>query len=248
MTSVRAEVFGVLKTLGIEEARDQSALEDDLALDSQGIVDLTCELEARLGIRIPDDAIRRSDTVEQVLGLAQRLHDEAGGANGQAAASSQITTDSEGGLVEQISIAAPVNVVYKCLHDVADWPRRLPHVDAIDIIYDDGRYQEFYMGVKDVARVRSIRKCEADEIVFFQPEPPAFFTRHSGGWKFEAKGPAEMMLTASHRWTLSDKAAVKFPPSEGLTTEQQVENMMRSHALSVMSTWKQLIEAGGAGD
>ena len=79
-------------------------------------------------------------------------------------------------------IRCPKKDVHNALFNLSPWPNVLPHVNNIEILYDDGTFQEFLMDVKgengDLIKVRSIRKCLEDTIDFFQPTPPIFLKHH----------------------------------------------------------------------
>jgi aromatase len=76
-------------------------------------------------------------------------------------------------------------VAYRLLADLRGWPWLLPHCDAIEVFYDDGRYQEFCMQVRVADRtekIRSMRILGDDCIDYFQPEPPPALEEHRGRW------------------------------------------------------------------
>jgi hypothetical protein len=75
---------------------------------------------------------------------------------------------------------------------VDKWKELPPHVEDIEVLYDDGVFQEFWMTVRavdtGVIKVRSVRKCEEERIRFFQPAPPAFLKEHRGEWTWKPSG------------------------------------------------------------
>jgi aromatase len=147
-------------------------------------------------------------------------------------------------LSEELVIDRPVDVVYGALHKLADWPKHLPHVPAVDILYDDGTYQEFRMEVISEGgkriRVRSIRKCNGgDRIEFFQPQPPVFLRHHAGFWTFKDQGQRTLVGT-KHYWTVEETAASEqFPTNTG----EHVKGLLAEHARFALSTWKKVLEA-----
>lgn len=153
---------------------------------------------------------------------------------------------NQGSLTEEMTIAAPMETVYRHLQAVQQWPRLLPHVEAIDVIYDDGIYQEFYMTVRsdDGTRnkVRSVRKCGPAEITFFQVDPPKFLDRHSGGWKFAETAGEQCVVTTYHQWALNDHAKTVYPPVNGRSAYEQIEKLLRDHARFALTCWKQILE------
>ncbi len=136
---------------------------------------------------------------------------------------------------------------YEAIWDVEPWPTRLPHVTRIELLYNDGHYQEFIMDVSgqngDVLKVRSVRRRLDNEIDFFQPEPPRFLRHHAGRWVFKALARDKCKVTVYHFWTLSSAAREMFPASEHDSTEQQVEKLLRDHSKLALSTWKNILEA-----
>ena len=229
---IKHHVIAVFEALDIQGVHEDALLERDLGMDSQEIVSLTAELQERFRIPLEDGVITRKMTVAEVIDLVQRLVDATNAPTNLSQPGPSVAS-SEGSLIEEVMIDAPVEVIYHRLHHVQDWPLLLPHVQAINMVYDDGRYQEFFMNVQGVdgntVKVRSIRKCEKDEITFFQPEPPKFLAKHSGGWRFKADGMGHCIVTTYHCWSLSDQAGAIFPATN-TSTASQVEQLLREHA------------------
>ncbi len=149
---------------------------------------------------------------------------------------------------ETLIIHRPRKEVYLALHNMKCWPEYLPHVKNIDVIYDDGKYQEFLMEVLseqgDLLKVRSIRKCIQESLIlFFQPIPPEFLQHHTGGWKLIELDHSNCEVITYHKWNLRDDIAKKkFPSSTGISTQQQVKNLLRNHAKLALETWKNVLE------
>ncbi len=243
--AIKDEVVAVFGALHINTVHGPDTLDEGLGMDSQELVSLVCELERHFGVPVSEEEIRPNMTVSDVETLMSgKVASRAPDASAAAA--------REGSLTEQIVVNAPVGEVYQALLQVQDWPAQLPHVERIDVIYDDGRFQEFYMTVRSAdghtIRVRSIRRCREGEILFFQPQPPAYLARHSGGWKFESKGLRQCVVTTYHEWTLNDTAADVFPATGSQTIAEQVERVLRDHARLALSSWKSIIEARGSHD
>lgn len=152
----------------------------------------------------------------------------------------------QGAFEEEIIINAPKDDVYRHLHAVHLWPRLLPHVEAIDVIYDDGAYQEFYMSVRGTdggsTRVRSVRRCEEGSISFFQVSPPIFLESHCGGWTFRETLDRQCVLSTYHRWKVNDHAPAVYPATRELSSDQQVEMLLRGHAQFALASWKEILE------
>ena len=247
MLSVRDKIVQAFQAIHIHDVREDCRLGDELGMDSQELVSLTCELEQRFAITIPDEHIQRSTTVAQLVDVVGR---QLAPAVGDGTANTEAFTGAplQGSLSEELVINAPLGIVYGCLHDVREWPRLLPHVEAIEVIYDDNRYQEFYMTVCTAdggqVRVRSIRKCSEAEITFFQPDPPKFLSRHSGAWTFTEGSWNRCLVRTRHEWKLNDEARRLYPPKDGLSPAARVESLLREHARLALTSWKSIIEEG----
>ncbi|MGH3936352.1 MAG: SRPBCC family protein [Pseudonocardiaceae bacterium] len=151
---------------------------------------------------------------------------------------------------ETVVIARDAEAVRRALHDVAEWPRWLPHVLELDVRYDDGQYQEFFMTVDSegrTLRVRSIRNCRRDLIEFFQPEPPAFLRHHAGCWRIrplnlDAAGQDRTEVSATHVWNLEpDRAAELYPATAQRSTAQRVTDVLAGHSRLALDTWQRVL-------
>jgi aromatase len=155
------------------------------------------------------------------------------------------------GFQEKLIINQPINIVYKALHKAEEWPKHLPHVVDIKMLYDDGEFQEFLMSVRstdnNMINVRSIRRCNnSDFISYFQPTPPDFLKNHMGSWKLTSIDDSTTEVVATHKWNVNTlQAKVKFPLHKG-AVEQQVETVLREHAKFALDCWKQILEREAA--
>lgn len=133
-------------------------------------------------------------------------------------------------------------VVYAALHRVAEWPKYLAHVLSIDVLYDDGQYQEFLMSVDsrgDLIKVRSVRNCKLDLIEFFQPVPPVFLVNHGGYWQFYSTGADSCEVRVTHMWNIKTAVAEQqFPATAEQTTEQQVAELLAEHSRLALQRWQ----------
>jgi len=82
-----------------------------------------------------------------------------------------------------VVIERPTEVVYQAMVDMEDWPQLLPHIKAVNVLYNERRYQEFTMTVDSGTEagdltVRSVRLCDQLnlQIDLFQAEPPPFLS------------------------------------------------------------------------
>lgn len=151
--------------------------------------------------------------------------------------------------VESAVWAADAATAYQVVFDVADWPNQLPHVQCIDVLYNDGQYQEFLMTVRSDTSgspltVRSVRNCRAGIIEFFQPEPPPFLAHHGGIWRFRQLPTGDTDVEVAHVWNLEPEvAADTFPASASCTTEAQVSAMLAGHSRLTLSSWQRVLWA-----
>lgn len=135
--------------------------------------------------------------------------------------------------------------VYQALFELENWPKLLPHVQTLNVLYDDGRYQEFTMTVTSetdtgTLKVRSVRLCDRInlQIKFFQPEPPAFLQHHAGGWKFIQLGENRCEVLTFHSWNLNHEAAARIFQKY----EERVSNLLLGHAKFALENWKRILE------
>jgi hypothetical protein len=169
----------------------------------------------------------------------------------QARAAHPISIDTSpaftGRCVERAVFGCDVDTAYGALFRVADWPDRLPHVNAIEVLYDDGQYQEFWMTVQsdtggEPLRVRSVRNCTVEQIEFFQPTPPAFLRHHGGIWRFRRIGERRTEVEVTHVWNLNlDVAAATFAPAPGRSTQDQVCELLAGHSRLTLSGWQRAL-------
>jgi len=237
-------VKSILGTFGInaQAVSEEARLDQDLGMDSREVIELCCALEEVTGVRLPDRAINRGATVREVLALLAGPADpppvEVGLFEGMEAAfahsfrlSAEMTCDAA--------------VAYQALWEAQHWPRHLPHVRRIEVVYDDGRFQEFLMEVESergLLRVRSVRQgSPSTGIRFFQPQPPAFLKHHAGGWLLRPLGPGRCALTALHCWNLPGATAHDAAESD------RVRALLTDHARVAVETWKRALEGKGQG-
>lgn len=162
-----------------------------------------------------------------------------------AAVSIDTSTAFAHSCTETAVFPVPVDRAYRALFDLTQWERLLPHILRLDVLYDDGQYQEFLMTVKaekdgSPLSVRSVRNCTLGVIEFFQPEPPAFLRHHGGIWRFRPDGD-QTEVTITHVWNLNPQAAEFFPADAEGSTEQKVESTLAGHSRITLQTWQGLL-------
>jgi hypothetical protein len=111
---------------------------------------------------------------------------------------------------EHILIDAPLAHVYDVFAGLSHWQAALPDVLNIEVLYDDGRHQEFLMTVErpnGPETIRGIRYLDKpDCIELFQPVPPPGFRRMCGGWHFSQAG-ASTKVRATRTFDLVNPGA-----------------------------------------
>ena len=102
---------------------------------------------------------------------------------------------------DSVAIAAPPDAVYDFLHGAAQWPRRIPHVDRLELTeHADVQHMDMDTRTADgsVHTTRSVRIClPPDRIVYKQVVTPALMTAHTGCWRLTAR-PEGTLATSRH--------------------------------------------------
>jgi ribosome-associated toxin RatA of RatAB toxin-antitoxin module len=119
--------------------------------------------------------------------------------------------------------------VYDTFRSLGAWQEILPDVSAVDVLYDDGRHQEFMMTVSKAAgpqTVRGIRFCTRDErIEIFQPQPPPGFSRMCGLWEFEALESGTTRVTATREFDLLPEVGPSYEQARSTLSQALSENL-----------------------
>ncbi|MBZ4417202.1 SRPBCC family protein [Myxococcus sp. RHSTA-1-4] len=138
-------------------------------------------------------------------------------------------------LEESIRIQGDVRRVYGAFADLAGWKAILPDVLDVQVLYDDGRHQEFLMTVSRPAgpeTVRGIRFCEPPHrIALFQPQPPPGFQRMVGVWTFDEEPGATRVK--AERW---------FEPSDPATSREALASRLRGHLKANLELFRKTLE------
>ncbi len=211
--------------------------EQEIGLDSQEIIEFTCMVEKNLDVKLPGICFTKNSTIGDVINRVQ---------NSQA--SKYLKPSFEGKIEANLEISCTPEEAYRAIYEMHKWPEKLPHVKRIEILYNDGVYQEFLMDVEssnsEMIQVRSIRRCVPDEgIVFFQPTPPKFLKHHCGGWSFQ-KLATGCCVKTWHQWNLEpQKAKELFPTKDNISTNDRISSLLLTHAELALSTWKERLEA-----
>lgn len=238
-----SKVIAVMDTLEIdtEGLTPESRLGPDAGMDSQEIVELRGLLNQEYGLRLPAGCMKKASTLADVAKLMQE----------QAAAARPPAPEKEGfaySCETRQVISRDVPTVYEALFRMERWDKLLPHVKAIEVLYDDGTYQEFRMTVASPSgtlAVRSVRRCEADKAIdFFQPEPPAYLKHHAGGWRLTPVEGGGCEVRAFHYWNLHEEVAARTFQQAGQDYREQIRNVLLGHARFALECWKNILETG----
>ncbi len=236
-----SDLIDILEEFGIETQQLvlTSTLGADAGMDSQEIVELRDTLNRQFAIALPERSLKKASTLENVLNLVRESQ--------RAKATSP---DFAGRCETSLIIGRSVEVVYDALFDLSKWTRHLQHVEGVEVLYDDGTYQEFTMDVRSPAgliHVRSIRRCELNQsIEFFQPMPPPFLKHHSGGWRFDRLGADRCLLSTYHKWNVEREAAAEKFGSSGKDVNTCIEALLLEHAKLALESWQRALEAKAA--
>ena len=148
-----------------------------------------------------------------------------------------------------VIIERSTEVVYQAMVDMENWPKLLPHIKAVNVLYNDGRYQEFTMTVDSETEagdltVRSVRLCDQLnlQIDLFQAEPPPFLKHHAGGWKFIPLNATKCEVVLFHTWNLNHKVAERIFQKPGKNYQEVLSGLMEDHVKDVMENWKRVLD------
>ncbi|MFG2991740.1 SRPBCC family protein [Streptomyces sp. NPDC048257] len=120
---------------------------------------------------------------------------------------------------DSIHLDGPAELVYDFLHRIQDWPQRLPHVEAADVIEDTPGVQ---LATLDTCatpdgrtrHTRAARLCfpAAARIVFKELAPPDPIAAHTGEWSLTPDGHGVRAVCAQ-QVMLREPAAHHLPGS-----------------------------------
>lgn len=154
-----------------------------------------------------------------------------------------------------IEIGAPLERVLRDFWELADWPSIAPHVQAIDMHYEDGSVQVLTMHVATGQRqdsFQSVRIRQPEAIFFFQPHPPPALRLHYGWWRLSAAGEATR-VTSEHWVEIDPEPAARFLEAVGTWREggepvaTALCGILHHNSLQTMLALKARLEAGNGG-
>jgi|SRR6185295_644125 len=155
-----------------------------------------------------------------------------------------------------IEIGAPPERVLREFWELADWPSVAPHVQGIDMHYEDDRIQVLTMRVATGLRqdsFKSVRIRQAEDIFFFQPDPPPALRRHHGWWRLSPLEGAATRVTSEHWVEIDPEPAALFLEGVGIRTaegepiEAALRAILHRNSLQTMLALKARLEADNGG-
>jgi hypothetical protein len=154
-----------------------------------------------------------------------------------------------------IEIGASLGRVLSDFWSLADWPSIAPHVQAIDMHYEDGAVQVLTMHVATGQRqdsFKSVRILQPESIFFFQPHPPPALRRHYGWWRLSPAGEATR-VTSEHWIEVDPEPAARFLEAvgsqreDGEPVEAALRRILHHNSLQTMLALKTRLEEGNGG-
>lgn len=129
----------------------------------------------------------------------------------RAADQDELSLDFEDSEVIKGSVDAVYDFIYAC----REWPRRLPHVQRIELTEDEPGLQFMEMDTRSpdgpVHTTASGRVClPGDRIVYKQTRLPAVMSTHNGEWVFRETGAGAVHVTSRHTVVIDPKAAAQM--------------------------------------
>jgi acyl carrier protein len=211
----------------IEELKLEQVLGDELEMDSQEIVELTCEIEEQHNLSLKDGEITRNSTIQEVLDLI-----------------AQKKSPFDYRRTDTVILPTTASNFSDALWKLEHWEELLPHIKKIEVLYDDGANQEFYMTVDtdgNPVKVRSIRRLRENVIEFFQPVPPKYLKHHGGCWILKQLENGMTKGTLVHNWNISEEGAKEFFPNVPLEQlPKAIEDKLFEHAQASLRLWKNI--------
>jgi aromatase len=136
-------------------------------------------------------------------------------------------------------VPRPIALVYAALWDIKNWPTLLPHCKAIDLLYNDGIYQEFIMQITTPEYSESMRSIRYTphkrKICYFQPKPPPALSMHRGEWLLEPLGNSTR-ITSCHEISLNPEGIKKHWPDIPLADAlERVKTNIKKNSLKTIT-------------
>ncbi|MCO6008429.1 aromatase/cyclase [Actinoallomurus purpureus] len=151
---------------------------------------------------------------------------------------------------DSIHIDAAPEAVYGFLHDAGEWPKRLPHVAAMEFDETPDGVQTMAMRTRakdgSTHLTESVRVCfPAQRIVYKQVVTPALIAAHTGEWVLE-KVDAGVLVRSRHTVTLNEKALDSVPGTAATpaTTREVVRDAIGGNSRATLALAKEFAETG----
>ncbi|WP_405593611.1 aromatase/cyclase [Streptomyces sp. NBC_01092] len=171
---------------------------------------------------------------------------------GQAAELAGLTDELLLSFEDSVEIAAPPPAVYGFLRSAGEWPRRIPHVDRLELTEQaDVQHMDMDTRTADgsVHTTTSVRIClPPDRIVYKQVVTPALMTAHTGSWRVTARGKGTL-ATSRHTVLLApDRVGEVLGPDATLATARDfVRKALGRNSTVTLEHAKAYAEALAAG-
>lgn len=143
---------------------------------------------------------------------------------------------------EQLVIEREVTAVYRAFEDLQYWRQVLPDVLGVEVLYDDGRQQEFLMTVERPAGPETVRGFRflvpQQRIELVQPQPPPGFKRMAGVWTF-TPGARGTLVEARRTFEL----ATGGDPEQARRATEETAQKLRGYLRKNLELFKAALEA-----
>lgn len=148
------------------------------------------------------------------------------------------------------TIAGSAEDAYDFVYDVAKWPERIPHVQAVDLKEGVTGLQYMKMDTRaldgSVHTTVSGRVCTPSRrIVYKQTVLPPGLRAHRGEWLFEPAHDGTVTVTSRHVVILDPEAlaALPKPPASLEAARAAVRHALGSNSRATMAVAKEFVEA-----
>lgn len=204
----------------------------ELGYDSLAILELASRIEREHGVPVPDDAVARMGTPREAVVYINELRL---GPTSDAAEPAAGHTDNE------VTIAAPMDLVWTMTNDVASWPTLFSEYAAAEILAQDGATLRFRLTMhpdNDGNAWSWVSERTADPVthtVRARRVETGWFEHMDIYWEYrEVDGGVAM------RWIQDFRMKSESPVDDAAMTRRINEN-----SLVQMTRIKNLVEAAG---
>ena len=154
-----------------------------------------------------------------------------------------------------VDVAVPPELVMDAYWRLQDWPSVAPHVERIEMHFEDDNVQVLTMHVVTKGRLdrfKSVRVRKHDTIYYFQPTPPPILNHHHGNWRI-AEMPHGTRVTSSHTIGVNPEPAVAFLAAAGVAATAEdcteyIAKIIENNSLQTMTALRDRLERAKGGD